>query len=567
MTGLRGAGGPRGQATAPLRVPKFRVLWIAATVSNLGSFLQQVAASWLMLRLTGSATWVALMAASSTLPLLLFALPAGALADLRDRRTQLLFAQGSMAVAALAMAVLDWTGQATPPRLLALGLLLGAGFAFNLPAWQALIPDLVPRALVPSAVALNSAAFNVARAVGPALGGAIVATAGAGWAFGLNAVSYLAIIGALLATRPVRGAAPDGAGDAERAPRPGQGSIGQAISDGLRFTRFTPPVQWLLGTAAAFALTGAVVQATLPNFTEDALGGGAIEYGVLLGAMGVGALVSAFTRPFVSDRLGRRMVPAAITVFGLAGVGVGLARTLPLAVLGMLVVGLAWVWTLSTLNATTQLLAPAWVRGRVMGLYTLAFLGFVPLGSIVAGVLGDAIGVPEAFVILSSAAVVLGVVTAWLPLPVLGEVAARSGSVDPVGHDPHWPHPAEVRGGPVTVITTYRLADRDLAAFLDVMSRLRVVRLRTGAHRWRLYRDVADPHRVSEFYILPTWEQHLTQLARLDQADLDLIRTARSFDRSGHEGGPQVAHLAAIDVTSQPTWDDLAALTDTPGVV
>jgi len=566
VTALPAAARSRGQATAPLRVPGFRVLWIAATVSNLGSFLQQVAASWLMLRLTDSATWVSLMAASSTAPLLVFALPAGALADLRDRRTQLLFAQAAMALAALAMAVLDWTGEATPLRLLALGLLLGTGFAFNLPAWQAFIPDLVPRDLLPNAVALNSAAFNVARAVGPAIGGAIVATAGAGWAFGLNAVSYLAIIGALLATRPARGAAlaPTAA---DAAPMAGQGSVGHAIGDGLRFTRFTPPVQWLLGMAAAFALTGAVVQATLPNYTEEALGGGAVEYGVLLGAMGVGALVSAFTRPAVSERLGRRMVPAAITLFGVAGIGVGLARTLPLAVLGMFVVGLAWVWTLSTLNATTQLLAPRWVRGRVMSLYTLAFLGFVPIGSVIAGLLGDAVGVPRAFVVLCAGAVVLGLVAARLPLPVLGEVAARGGTSDPVGHDPRWPHPAAVRGGPVTVVTAYRLADQDLEAFLDVMSRLRLVRLRTGAHRWRLYRDVADPHQVSEYYVLPTWEQHLTQLARLDQADLDLIGAARAFDRSGAEGGPRVAHLAAIDVTSRPTWEDLTALSQSPGVV
>jgi len=551
---------PRGQATAPLRVPGFRVLWVAATVSNLGSFLQQVAAAWLMLRLTGSPTWVALMVASNTMPLLLFALPAGALADLRDRRRQLVAAQAAMAVAALAMAVLDWTGQATPPRLLALGLLLGAGFAFNLPAWQSFIPDLVPRELVPSAVALNSASFSVARAVGPALGGALVATAGAGWAFALNAVSYLAIIGALLASRPRPGSAVrEGSGGRS-------GSITGAIGDGLRFAAFTPPVQWLLAVAAGFALTGSVVQATLPNFTEDALGGDAVDFGLLLGAMGVGALVAAFTRPAVSERLGRSMVPAAITLFGLAGVGVGLSRSLPVAIALMLLVGLAWVWTLSTLNATTQLLAPRWVRGRVMSLYTLAFLGFVPLGSIIAGVLGEVVGVPAAFVVLCGASVVLGLVSARLPLPVLGEVAARGAALDPVPHDPRWPHPAEVHGGPVTVMTSYRLEEEDLEPFLDVMARLRAVRLRTGAHRWRLYRDVADPHKVSEIYVLPTWEQHLSQLARLDQGDLDLIRHARGFDRSGAEGGPHVTHLAAIDVTDRPTWDDLVALEEAPGV-
>jgi MFS family permease len=498
--------------------------------------------------------------ASTTLPLLLFALPAGALADLRDRRAQLVIAQLVMAVAALGMAVLDWSGTATPLRLLTLGLLLGAGFAFNLPAWQSFIPDLVPRELLPQAVALNSASFNVARAVGPAIGGALVAAAGAGWAFAINAVSYLVIVGALVAARPTPGvpSQPETGG--------GEGSLAQAIRDGLRFTRFSPQVQWLLLVAAAFALSTAVVQATLPNFTADALGGDALTYGLLLGCMGAGALLAAFTRPRVAQRLGRRMVPFAIILFGVAGVFVGLSRSAWQAALGMVVVGLGWVWTLSTLNATTQLLAPRWVRGRVMSLYTLAFLGFVPLGAILAGVLGDTIGVPQAFVVLSSVAIVLGLVTTRLPLPVLGEVAARE-TLDPVAPAELRPHPTEVRGGPITVMSTYQIADEDLEPFLDVMGQLRLVRLRTGAHRWRLYRDVGDPHRMTELYVLPTWEQHLSQLSRLDRVSLDLIRHARTFDRSGNEDGPHVAHLAAIDVTSRPSWEDLSALRDAQGVV
>ena len=537
-------------ASAPLRVQAFRNLWIAATVSNVGSFLQTVAASWLMLELTGSATWVALMVASTTLPLLVIALPAGALADLVDRRVMLVGAQLVMAAAALGMAALSWAGLVSPGRLLALGLLLGAGFAFNLPAWQALVPDLVPRDLVPGAVALNSASFNVARAVGPALGGVLVATAGPGWAFALNAASYLAVIAALLV---YRAAAP------RRRPAAQETSVPSAIALGLRYARFTPLVGRLLLVAAAFALTSAVLQATLPNLTQDTLGGDARTLGLLLGAMGLGALAGAFSRPAVGERLGAAMVPAAIVAFGVCGVLVGLARAVPVAALGMALAGAAWVWTLSTLNATTQLLAPSWVRGRIMSLYTLAFLGFLPLGSILAGLAADAVGVPTAVVALSAATVVVGLVSARLHLPVLGEVAAEGAALEPVRPRDLSPHPAAVEGGPVTVQTTWVIDDADLEAFLDVMSEVRLIRLRTGASRWRLYRDVVDPHRMTELLVLPTWDRHLSQLAHMDRGGLETVRRARAFDRT--DGGPVTSHLAAIDVRDvRPGWDQLAAV-------
>ena len=529
---------------APLRVPRFRALWAAATVSNVGSFLQQVAASWLMLQLTGSATWVGLMVASTTLPLLVVALPAGALADVIDRRRVLLVAQGVMATAALAMAALAFTGLTTPGLLLGLGLLLGTGLAFNLPAWQALVPELVPRSLVPEAVALNSASFNVARAVGPALGGLLVATAGPGWAFAINAVSYVAVAAVLASPRD---------GGRRRDP---EASLGAAIALGLRYTRFTPTLRRLLALAASFAVTTAVLQAMLPNLSEEVLGGDAVTYGLLLGAMGAGALVGALTRRRVGDRLGRRMVPTAITAIGVAGIGVGLSRAVPLTAACMAVAGVMWVWTLVTLNSTVQLSSPAWVRGRVMSLYTLSFVGFLPLGSILGGVLGDAIGVPGAIVALSSAAVVLGLATTRLPLPALGEVATPEPTSD-------WrpgPHPVAVEGGPVMVLITWVIDEDDLAAFLDAMAALRVVRLRTGAYSWRLYRSVEDAHRMTEVFMIHSWTQHLRQHERIDRAAAAAMARARAFDRAG---GPVTRHLAAVDVVhpaERPDWDRLLAV-------
>ena len=243
----------------PLRIGRFRSLWLASVVSNVGSFLQAVAAGWLMLELTRSPFWVGLMAATATLPLLFLALPAGALADMVDRRKLLLISQGLMGMSAMGMAALSFLDLITAPILLGLGLTLGVGLALNLPAWQAMVPDLVPRGLVASAVALNSVAFNVARAVGPALGGIIVATAGPDLAFFINGISFIGVVAVIASWRGARygGDVPD--------------SLGHSIALGVRFARFTPAFRRLLLVAAVFALTSAVVQSLLPNLTDESL--------------------------------------------------------------------------------------------------------------------------------------------------------------------------------------------------------------------------------------------------------------------------------------------------------
>lgn len=529
----------------PLRIRHFRALWTASVFSNVGSFLQIVAASWAMLELTGSPLWVGLMAASSTFPLLFLALPAGALADLVDRRKVLLVAQSVMGAAATAMAVAWFADAITPGWLLGLGLLLGVGLALNQPAWQAMVPDLVPRGMVADAVALNSVAFNVARAVGPALGGLIVATAGPGLAFALNAASFLGVITVVFTFRK---ATPDDVGDE---------TIGSAIAVGLRYARYTPPFRTLLAVAAGFAITSAVVQSLLPNVTADALEAGASAYGYLLGAMGVGALIGAFSRRIGLDRFGARMVPASITVFGLAGILVGVSRTILLTGGALLLAGVCWVWSLSTLNATVQLMTPQWVRGRAMSLYTLAFVGFLPIGSIVGGALGDLIGAAESVAVMSVGTVVLGVVLARIGIPGLGDNVADDAPAD-------WntaPHDEQLQGGPVMIINTWQIRHAELDEFLAVMDELRHIRMRTGAYRWRLYRNAEDPHRMSEFMLLATWEDHIRQHRRIDAAAVEVIKRASTFDRSG---GPMTRHLVAVDVDPdhRPAWEELLAVHD-----
>ncbi|MDF1597486.1 MAG: MFS transporter [Acidimicrobiia bacterium] len=530
------------QAVAPLRIARFRALWIASIFSNVGSFLQAVAGSWLMLELTGSATWVGLMVASTTLPLLFLALAAGAVADLANRGRVLLVSQTLMGLAAAGMALLSALDLVTPGRLLTLSLLLGVGVAFNLPAWQAMVPDLVPRGMVASAVALNSVAFNVARAVGPALGGLIVATAGPELAFSLNALSYLGVI-IVLAALTGRFTIADQDGS----------SVANAIANGVRFARFTPPFRRLLLLAALFAMTSSVVQSVLPSRTEE-LGGSAGTYGLLLGAMGLGALIGAFTRQAVVETLEARSVPITITLFGLAGIGTGLAQTPAWAVVPLLVAGATWVWTLTTTNATAQLMSPEWVRGRAMSLYSLAFVGVLPLGSIVAGVLADLVGAGNSMIVLSVGSVALGIAAPRFEIPALADVEMPefSGERTADGH-------VATEGGPVMIVNTWLIDGRRLDEFLTVMSEVRLVRLRTGAYRWRLYRNASDPHRLSEVFLTVSWEEHLAQHRRIDDVSAGLIRHARSF---AEDDGPITRHLVAVDVEHPEDWEPLLAAHD-----
>ncbi|MGD2042227.1 MAG: MFS transporter [Acidimicrobiia bacterium] len=534
-------------AVEPLRYPHFRWLWAGNVFSASGTFVQAVAGSWLMLELTGSSTWVGLIVASATLPLLFFSLTAGALADRFDRAKLMLIAQGIMGGSAAAMAILTYLDLMTPGLLLALGLLIGTGLALNLPAWQALVPDLVPRGLVASAVALNSAAFNAARAMGPAFGGALVALYGAEAGFAFNALSYIAIIVALLAIGPNLVAS------ARDAPQ----SMRSAISTGVRFARFTPAFRNLMALVALFALSSAVVQAVLPVHTEY-LGGGAVAFGILYGAMGAGALTGAVVRPTIGKWIDGSWVPYTITLFGGAGLLLGLAPSVWVAGIAMFLCGLFWLLTLATLNATAQLMSPAWIRGRAMSIYTLAFAGVLPLGSIASGTVADAIGTPGSLVVFSSGAVVLGLMAPRFRVPHVDDVETPEFSG--VAPDPTVSHDEGMfEGGPVIVLNTWKIDESRFNQFTNLMNEVRLVRLRTGAYRWRLFRNTSDPTRLTELMVVHSWEEHLAQHRRIDDAATDLLRKARSFDIAD---GPVTRHLIAIDVENPPNFDDLVAAHD-----
>ncbi len=525
-------------AVAPLRIGSFRTLWIASALSAVGSFIQTVAGSWLMFEMTRSNTWVGFMVASSTLPLLFFALAAGTLADMFDRTKLMITAQAIMALSALAMTFFTATDLITPALLLGLGLLLGTGVALNLPTWQALLPDLVPRVMIPSAVALQSAAFNVARAVGPALGGVVIVAFGPAWGFGINAITYTAVVAALLLV-----------GKSVVSPTRESTSFGAAIGLGVRYARFTPVFRRLLLLVSLFAVTSAVVQSVLPGHTET-LGGGAGALGLLLGAMGLGALVGAAVRSRIVGRLGNRAPMMTITLFGVSGIGVGLSPNIAWAWVFMFISGAFWVLTLTNLNATAQLMAPEWIRGRAMSFYSLAFGGVLPLGAILGGIVADAVGTGEAMVILSMGTVALGIASPAFHLPSLDEVESPEFSLE---REPP-PHDETMEGGPVFILNTWTIDEGDLAEFTEVMNEVRMVRLRTGAYRWALFRNASSPTRLTELFTTGSWEEHLAQHRRIDDASAALIARARAFDR---DDGPVTRHLIAIDVENPPNFDQL----------
>ncbi len=532
---------------APLRVQAYRRLWLAMIVSNLGTFLQMVAAPWLMLELTGSPFMVGLVTASLALPRLFMTVPAGALADALDRRMLLTVGQMGNAVSVTVLGIMTLQGQVTPTVLVLLSFMVGIGTSLSLPAFQSTIHDLVPRDTVASAVALNSVAFNVARAVGPAIGGAMVAAGLIGEAFIINGVSYFAIIAVLLSfPKDVLDGGP-------REP------VFRAVLTGIRYVRYTPSLRLLLFVVAGFSLTAASVQTLLPSVTRDDLGLGASAYGILLGTFGAGALLSGLTQSKLRARVpGAVVLPVSITMFGATAAAFGLSRQPVLSGLLLAVAGFSWVWAATTFNVTAQMLAPKWARGRVISLYQLAFMGIMPIGSLTSGVLAEQVGAGTAVTMLTAGTLVLGLASSRLPLPVLDEI-----------EEPHVPvdwsvpqHAARVSGSPVLVLTTFELAAQDVPAFLVAATALRRQRYRTGAMRWQLYRNVEHPTRITEMFEVRDWADHLRQHERIDDEVAAAIRAVRAFDLNGTAITRHLAGIDLLDPAGLPTFDDLVAVHD-----
>ncbi|HJP55906.1 MAG TPA: MFS transporter [Gemmatimonadales bacterium] len=522
---------PLQSAWTPLRRPVFRALWLATVASGVGTWMHDTAAAWLMTSLTTSTLMVALMQTATSLPVLFLALPAGALADIVDRRRLLLITQSWMLGAAAVLGLLTVSGAMTPWLLLFLTFNLGLGVALNTPAWQATTPDLVPPSELTEAVALNGIATNIARAIGPAIGGLLVAAIGSGGVFLLNAASFVAVVLVLRAWRkePRETVLP-----AER--------VAGAMRAGVRYLRHAPAVRNVLARCAAFIFGASALWALLPVLARRELGLGAVGYGLLLGCLGVGAIIGGALLGQVRARYSTdRIVGVSTVVYAGATLTLAWVRSVPVLGLTLVICGFAWMSGMSLFNVSTQRTSPDWARARMLSVYVLVYMGGIAIGAALWGTVAAAFGLRSA---LSAAAAAM---LAGLLLTRRFRISAGEGlDLSPSGH---WRVPesaAEVHpdAGPVLVTVEYRVPPDHADAFAAAMEEVGELRRRDGGISWGLYRDTSQPDRYIETFVSESWGEHMRQHARATMADRRTEARARAF----HTGDtpPVVSHTIHV---------------------
>jgi len=518
-------------AFAPLRNRLFAVLWAATVLGNIGTFMRDVASAWLVLDLSGSPAMVALIQAAGSLPIFLLAIPAGVLSDILDRRRMLIVIQIGLGCVSLALLLQAAAGTASVASIIGLTFLGGVGAALMAPVWQSIVPELVPRSELKGAVALNSLGINISRAIGPAAGGAILTAFGAAATYSLDLATYVVVVLALIWWKRQ----PDPRDELSE-------QVGGALRAGLRYARASRELHRVFLRAGLFFACASALWALLPIVASRILGGGPGFYGLLLGAVGAGAIGGAILLPRVRDRLGQEgIMLGASVVTALVMVLLALAPPRWAAVPILLVAGAAWIAVLTTLNATTQSILPNWVRGRGLALYLTVFNGALTAGSLAWGALAEVIGVPATLWAGAAGLLVVAAVVRRVQLP------AGDADLTPSNH---WPEPLTtepVRGdrGPVLITIEYRIAIDDHGAFLATLNRLAEARRRDGAYAWGVSQDSGDPERVLEWFFVESWAEHQRQHRRVSHADADLQGEARAFHRG--DGPPKVEHFLAFD--------------------
>lgn len=507
-------------AFAPLREPVFRRIWVSSLFSNFGQLILGVGAAWEMTRLSNSPSMVALVQTAMMVPLMLVALPAGAVADMFDRRRIALTGLGFSIVSGVALTVIAFLGLTTPWLLLLFCVLIGGGTALYNPSWQASIGEQVSQERLPAAVALGTISYNVARSFGPALGGLIVLALGAKAAFAMNAALYIPLWLAFLAWQ--RKHMPS------RLPPE---RIDRAIQSGARYAMHSPPIRTVMTRAFVFGLASASSSALAPLVARDLLQGDAGVFGILLGATGVGAVLGAL---FVGDLRARfsneTVVRACTLATAIALVIVGLSRSLPLTCAALFVSGGANIVSFAMLNVSVQLSAPRWVTARALSLYSSALTGGIGIGAWAWGVVAARYDVTFAFV-ASGIAVAATLVFGWLlPLPKGEE---EGNDLVEIGYEPEVAMALTMRSGPVVVEVEYDVDPDRARDFYEVMIKMERVRKRIGGFDWSVSRDIANPAIWIEHYHCPTWGDYLRMRDRYTQADFDLQELADSYNRAG----------------------------------
>ncbi len=525
---------------APLRHETYRTIWFASIASNFGGLIQAVGAAWMMTTITSSENMVALVQTSTALPIMLFSLVSGAFADSFDRRRVMLIAQYFMLGVSALLSVSAYFGWLSPWLLLFFTFLIGCGTALNNPSWQASVGDMVPRADLPAAVTLNSVGFNITRSVGPAIGGVIVAAAGAAAAFAVNTVSYFALIYALVRWKPNL--------PVSTLPRE---TLGSAVFAGLRYVSMSPNLQKVLLRGLIFGISASSILALLPIVAIDLVVGGPLTYGLMLGSFGIGAIGGAM----LNDRLRERFSSETIVRMSFTGFAVSatIAAFSPIAALtcaGLVISGACWVLALSLFNTIVQLSTPRWVVGRALSLYQTVTFGGIAGGSWIWGVAADTYGVSDALLI-SAFVMLFGIVIGLrFSMPAFASL-----NLDPLNRftEPALGLDITPRSGPIVVQIDYEIADADVPEFLALMGERRRIRIRDGARNWALMRDLEKPGRWAETYHTPTWVEYIRHNQRRTQADAENIERLRDLHRG--EDLPQVHRL--IERQAIPPNDDV----------
>ncbi|MFJ5382131.1 MFS transporter [Cupriavidus sp. CER94] len=515
---------------APLAQSTFAVLWVATILGNIGSFMRDVASAWLATDLSSSPAAVATIQAAATLPVFLLAIPAGVLSDILDRRRFLIVIQIALAAVSGSLAFLSWQNGLTIEILIALAFAGGIGAAMMGPTWQSIVPELVPANTLRQAVALNGLGVNIARAIGPAMGGLLLAGFGAAATYCADLISYVFVIGALIWwKRPVQPSDPL------------REHFFSAFRAGLRFTRAHSKLHIVLLRAAVHFAFGSSVWALLPLVAKQLLHGGAGLYGVLLGAVGAGAILGALSMPTLQKRLdgdGVILVSAIATAVVMAGLS--FAPPVWLALPLLLVLGAAWILALTTLGGAAQAILPNWVRGRALAVYQMVFNGALAGGSLLWGFVAQALGTPHALLIAGA-----GLVVAAL---LLNRIRLPRGEED-LGPAHHWPEPEMADDiahdrGPVMILIEYCIPAANRDAFLRAVHHLSEERLRDGAFNWGVMEDPANPELLTEWFLVESWAEHLRQHRRVPNADADLQRDVARFHVASEP--PRVRHLLGV---------------------
>jgi MFS family permease len=496
----------------------FRMMWLASVVSNTGSMIQLVGASWLMTLLTSSEQMVALVQACLTMPVMVFSVAAGVLADNYERRSVMLVAQALMLIASVTLAALAVFELVTPWLLLTFTFAIGLGTALHNPSWQASFTDFVPREDVPSAATMNAMGMNITRSLGPAVGGLVVAGLGVTAAFAINAGSFIAFIVMLIKWRPQR--LPD------RLPREG---FFPAFGAGMRYLSMSPNIINISVRGFLFGFSAIPIQALLPLVARDNLNADAFTYGILLGSFGLGAVLGAFSAARIRTRLSIEWIcRLAFILSATAGISVGYSKNLYLTIIAIFIAGACWVNINNLLNVAVQMSVPRWVLGRMISLFMTALFGGMAVGSWTWGVISEAYALQTAFV---AAASVLITGALWgLIFPIKSYPTAN---LDPLNHfrEPSLQVKFDHRNGPMVIMIEYKIAPDDVEKFLDTMTAWRRIRIRDGAKGWSLLHNVEAPCVWIEKYHLPSWNEYVRHVARRTVADAEVMKKLAALHR------------------------------------